>query len=89
MYLYKVFFIIKKGLSWTPMLYMYIPGVFPSSVGEARQVAMVMIIDVRKIIAGNLSRYLKKRTGHDNYWGYLKKAGKKYFYQKLFMNTET
>lgn len=61
MYLYKVFFIIKKGLSWTPMLYMYIRGVFPSSVGEARQVAMVMIIDVRKIIAGNLSHCLKKK----------------------------
>lgn len=51
---------IKKGLSWTPMLYMYIRGVFLSSVGEARQVAMVMIIDVRKIITGNLSRCFKK-----------------------------
>lgn len=39
---------------------LYIRGVFPSSVGEARQVAMVMIIDVRKIITGNLSRCFKK-----------------------------
>lgn len=75
MYLYKVFFIIKKGLSWTPML--YIRSVFPSSVGE---VAMVMIIDVRKIITGNLSRCFKKEPDTITTGVTSRKRGEKYFY---------
>lgn len=78
MYLYQVFFFIKKGLSWTPIL--YIRGVFPSPVGEARQVAMVMIIDVRKIITGNLSRCFKNEPDTITTGVTSRKRGGKYFY---------
>lgn len=45
--------------------------------------------DVHKIITGNLSRCLKKEPDTITTGVTSRKREKKYFYQKLFMNTET